>query len=174
MASTQSVVEAWEKKLGTKDEYRVEEVTDVNGETVYHLISRNGSVTAAARSLETLEAHAGEPFVEPLADTDFPAAPVELDNSDTKGAWNQESGVTGDQVAKEHPAEPTKEEADRLRRDGGFVVSGNDTAGEFSPQDESAGQEAREQQEEDLREAGEQAGDEQEDGSLTHADERVE
>ena len=58
MASThESVVEAWEKKLGTSGEFRLEEVTDVHGETVYHLISRNGSVTAASRSLEIGRAH---------------------------------------------------------------------------------------------------------------------
>lgn len=177
MASTpNSVVEAWEKKLGTLGEFRIDEVTDVNGETVYHLISRNGSVTAAARSLEKLEAHAGEPFVEPLADTDFPVAPVELDNSDAKKAWNQQSVATRDQVSEENPDEPTKEEADRLRRDGGFVVSGNDSAGEFSPQDDTAGTKVREELEQEaLDRAGENAQDgEESDGSLTHADERVE
>ena len=178
-STTDSVVEAWEKRLGTSGEFRIEEVTDVYGETVYHLISRNGSVTAASRSLEKLEAHAGEPFVEALADTDFPVAPVELDNSDKKsGAWNQQSTVTRDQLSEESPAEPTKEEADRLRRDGGFVVSGNDSAGEFSPQDDTAGSEVREELEQEALDRADEntqdGNDEQEDGSLTHADERVE
>ena len=179
MASThESVVEAWEKKLGTSGEFRVEEVTDVSGETVYHLISRNGSVTAASRSLEKLEAHAGEPFVEALADTDFPVAPVEIDNKDAKKAWNQQSVVTRDQVNEVTPDEPTKEEAERLRRDGGFVVSGNDSAGEFSPQDNTAGQEVRDELEQEALDRADEntqnGEDEQEDGSLTHADERVE
>lgn len=174
-SSTQeSVVKAWEDKLGTKDEFRIEEVTDVKGETVYHLISRNGSVTAAARSLEKLEAHAGEPFVEDLANTDFPAKPVELDNTDKKGgAWNQQSTATRDQLVEQHPDEPTKEEAERLNTGRGLDLSGNDTAGEFGAQDDTAGQEALENEQSELEEAGEQSGDEDGDGSLTDQDERV-
>lgn len=118
MATKKSVIEAWETKLGIKDEYRLEEVKDVDGVTVYHLISRNGSVTAAARSLEKLEKHAGEAFVEPLADTNTAVKPVEIDNS-KPGAHD----------------EPTKEEADRLRNDGtNLELSGNDN-GETAPQD---------------------------------------
>ena len=133
MASTQSVIDAWETKIGIKGEFRIEEVTDVNDETVYHLISRNGSVTAAARSLEKLEAHAGEPFVEGLADTDFKDDPIELDNSDVKKAWNQESTVTRDQLNEVTPDEPTAEEAERLRTGSGLELSGNDQ-GETAPQ----------------------------------------
>lgn len=133
MASTQSVIEAWETKLGIKDEFRIEEVQDVNDVTVYHLISKNGSVTAAARSLKKLEEHAGEPFVEGLADTDTPAEPVEVDNSDKKKAWNQESVATRDQLNEVHPGEPTKEEAERLNTGSGLELSGNES-GETAPQ----------------------------------------
>lgn len=81
-ATKQSVVKAWEKKLGLKDEFRVEEVENKStGEKGFNLISRNGSLSAAAPTLEQLEANAGAPFVEETVDLSVAADPVEIDNS---------------------------------------------------------------------------------------------
>ena len=132
MASKTSVVKAWEDKLGIHKEFRVEEVkNESTGESGFNLISRNGSVTAFATTLELLEEKAGEPFVEDSIDLSVAADPVEIDNS-TPG---------------EEPDEPTTEEAERLRTgvDEQAQHSGNDTAGETEPQGE------------DLQEAGDQS-----------------
>ena len=135
------VVKAWEKHLGIKNEYKVEEITDNQGEKVYHLVSRNGSVTAAAKSLEALKAGVGTTFVEPAADETVTPEPVEIDNSETPKSENQESKQTADGESRadskvgKTPGEPTKEEAERLQR-GNTVAerSGNDVAGQTTTQ----------------------------------------
>lgn len=122
MATKQSVVKAWETKLGIKNEFHVEEVENKStGEKGFNLISRNGSLSAAAPTLEQLEANAGAPFVEPTVDLSVAADPVEIDNSKPGG----------------HD-EPTTEESERLRK--GVTKegehSGNDVHGETEKQAE--------------------------------------
>lgn len=121
-ATKQSVVKAWEKKLGLKDEFRVEEVENKStGEKGFNLISHNGSLSASAPTLEQLEANAGAPFVEETVDLSVAADPVEIDNS-----------KPGDHD------EPDSEESERLRK--GVTKegehSGNDVHGETEKQAE--------------------------------------
>ena len=127
MATKDSVKKAWDKAVG-HSEFKVVEEADKNGSVHYNVVSKNGSVAASASSLEALEKHAGEPFVEAPADVTKDAEAVEIDNTDKKKAWNQESTVTRDQLVDGQPDEQ-----------GGPVVTQNDGEGDDEGVSDDAG-----------------------------------